>query len=277
MKHFTENEIDYLKQVYPLKGCKYCSEKLHRTYSSVYYKIKDMGLVFMGIKNHEEYPYQFEVILPQSIDENIIINPSLMIKETAYFIGFFWSDGYITKNTLFIEILKKDGKDIEHIFDKIGVFGKQYRNRKNRQEQMTFHVTNKKIVTFFNEMGKYPFSVESHEKIIKHIPENLQVYFIRGLIDGDGCFFYSKRKTSGHQFAIGSRYNQDWTALVSFMNNIGVTCTIKIDINKNKSSVLRNTNTTEINKLIDYLYDVNDLIYLNRKYEKAKLIYNCKK
>jgi len=73
---------------------------------------------------------------------------------------------------------------------------------------MIFQTTNKNICSFFKEMGKYPHSIDSHEKILNHIPKEYHPYFLRGLIDGDGNF-YINLENYCYQFSIASRYEQD--------------------------------------------------------------------
>lgn len=45
---------------------------------------------------------------------------------------------------------------------------------------------------------------------------------------------------------------------------------------RGNSSIIRNTNTTDINKFIDQLYKIKDLIWLPRKYSKCMYIKNKK-
>ena len=205
------------------------------------------------------------------IKSELMTEISKMTKESAYFIGFFWADGWLSRNELKIEIVKEDGDDLIKIFETLGDWFVSSRNRPNRQIQMSFQTTNKELKTFFTSMGKYPNTIESHEKILKYIPEEFKLYFIRGIIDGDGCFYYNKkRETSGHQFSISARFNQDWSYILKYLSSIGVNCkTIVTETEKSKSSKIRCSNVYEIRNLISYIYECDDLIYLKRKKEKA--------
>lgn len=56
-KYWTEDEISFLKENYPLKGISYCAEKLNRTTKSVDQKAFRLKLTAPGgkLKTHREY------------------------------------------------------------------------------------------------------------------------------------------------------------------------------------------------------------------------------
>ena len=54
---------------------------------------------------------------------------------------------------------------------------------------MTFFYSDPNIISLLYNLGKYPHSSESHEKILNYIPKKYHIWFIRGLIDGDGNFY----------------------------------------------------------------------------------------
>jgi len=123
---------------------------------------------------------------------NINFSTSKYPKELAYFLGFFWADGYISSdNSLVVEIAKNDADDIEHIFMKVCTFHLYERNRLNKQTQKTFHCSDyeRTIIPLLKQLGKYPKSIDSHKNIIEYIPEEYIKYFIRGLYDGDGSLY----------------------------------------------------------------------------------------
>ena len=93
-------------------------------------------------------------------------------KELAYFLGFFWADGYnLLKNGhCVIEIVEEDMLNIQHIFNKIHNFTYYRRERTNRKPQSSLSFSDMEITKFFKDMGKYPNSSESHENIMRYIP-----------------------------------------------------------------------------------------------------------
>lgn len=201
-------------------------------------------------------------------------------KEFAYFIGFVWADGCINRNSyIVIEINKDDALSLFNIFSKVGEFKYSERKREGRKEQSIFFFNNKELSKFFIDNGKYPSSIESHEKVLNIIPDEYKIYFLRGLIDGDGCFYGRKTNEKWHnialQFTIGGRYDQDWEYLIKYLKELGINMTSVKRIHKSsKSSIIRSTSPIEIEGLIKKLYEIDDKIYLQRKYEKSHFIIN---
>jgi hypothetical protein len=109
---------------------------------------------------------------------------------------------------------------------------------------------------------------------LSKIPNELKHYFFRGLIDGDGSFYF---KDYTRQFALTSSYEQDWDYFERLCEYLGIKYKIKrvINFNKktkkeNKSSVLRILGK-EIIKLGEYIYKGDDF-GLSRKINKYKKI-----
>lgn len=194
---------------------------------------------------------------------------------SSYIIGLLWTDGYlnIDRKMLNITMLKEDLLEIEWIFNKLGDWYVQDRNRKNRRESRTLSTYNPMISEKLLEYNFDKKSKKSPTLIFDLIPSKYQKYFFRGVIDGDGCFYVSE-KNSTYQFSIASTYDQDWKFYLDFLKNIGLNPIIKRRIHKNgKSSILRITGRRQILKLIEWLYDGYEIdkIGLKRKFEKSCL------
>ena len=161
--------------------------------------------------------------------------------------------------------------DILDIFIKVGKWNITYSNneKRNYRNQIRLDISDSIFKNFLLENDFIEKSFKSPDKIISIIPENNLKYFIRGISDGDGCFYYNKKQYT-RQFTIASTYDQDWSYIINILNNIG--CRFKIEkTNKenSKSSIIRITNK-DILKLGHFIYD--DFFGLSRKYEKFKLI-----
>ena len=136
---------------------------------------------------------------------------------------------------------------------------------------MSFYYRDKSIAQILKSLGKYSNSIESHEKILKYIPEKYRNYFIRGLIDGDGCFYTDSKHV---QFSITNIINYDWEYLKNYFNDVyNLNCLIhNTKINNGNSSTLRVSGKYNIIEFIKQLYQIKDGIWLQRKFNKSECI-----
>lgn len=188
-KHYSTEEIDFLKENISKFGIKICADKLGRPIIGVTNKCRRLGIELNNNCNATK-----EEIDNLNFNSNFLtidFSKTLFPKELAYFLGFLWSDGYVTNNPnrIAIEIAEEDGVLLQPIFEKLTTFSIYKRNREGRKPQMTFFYSDNDIINILYSLGKYPHSSENHEKIFKYIPEKYHIWFIRGLIDGDGCFY----------------------------------------------------------------------------------------
>lgn len=141
---------------------------------------------------------------------------------------------------------------------------------------MIYSVANKQVAELLINLGKYPKSSESHEKVFNYLKtEELKIYFLRGLIDGDGNF-YINNKEHYAQFTLASNINQDWGFLQEFLKEFNPhTHTSEKD--DGKSSILRITGKTNLLNFIKYLRYDSDSIGLTRKINKVHDIINLYK
>ena len=199
--------------------------------------------------------------------------------ELSYYLGLFWADGYCRKDKeCLIEIVEDDGLDIEPILKKVYNFKIYKRNRKNRKNQMTYYIYNKELNDFFKNNGKYSNSFESHEKILNHLTDEYKIYFIKGLIDGDGCFYFNQKHYL-RQFSLCSNYNQNWEAIEKIFLKYKISYKIKRRLEKSgNSSFILVSDKNSMKNLINLLYFENIKIDgLRRKKDKALQILNSYK
>lgn len=273
-KQYSNEEIEFLKENAPKFGAQICAEKLHRKVDSVRYKLSRLGICSKKDKSltkedigNLEFKSSFKEL---SLDFSKTNTP----KELAYFLGFFWADGYNKPKdkALVIEITEEDGTVLEPIFMRLASFSIYKRSREGRKPQITFYYRDGHLFEFINSLGKYPNSTESHEKVLKFIPDEYLLYFLRGLIDGDGSYYISDKAV---QFNIASSINQDWSYLQRVLKKYGMDTTVnKTESEKGNSSHLRCSNPSKIRAFLDTLYKVKDHIWLDRKYLKAQMILN---
>lgn len=270
-KFYTEEEINFLKEFGPKYGPKICADKLGRGLEGVKSKFYKLGISVSGESVSEEEIAS--LTFNSSFKElNIEFENHKNPKELAYWLGFFWADGYIRKNSeLVIEITEEDGLTLKPIFMRLASFKIYKRSREGRKPQMSFYYRDKSIAQILKSLGKYSNSIESHEKILKYIPEKYRNYFIRGLIDGDGCFYTDSKHV---QFSITNSINYDWEYLKNYFNGVyNLNCLIhNTETNNGNSSTLRASGKYNIIEFIKQLYKIKDGVWLPRKFNKSEFI-----
>lgn len=163
----------------------------------------------------------------------------------------------------FVTMKKEDYQNIFNIWD---------RSKYGWKNAKTIIGSNPVINKFLieNDYGKK--SQLSADKILNNIPHHLRHYWFRGLIDGDGCFYYHKTNHQ-RQLFITSTYDQDWSYLEKLCNDLQINYKItkferinKKTGNKNGYSNFRILGK-EIIKFGDYIFQGDDF-GLSRKKNK---------
>ena len=202
----------------------------------------------------------------------------------CYALGVLWADGWLVSpkicraKRLGLDIIYEDFEDFKESLSTLGKLYFKSRKRKNRKLQMTSRISNKGLCEWlFNIEFKNKSNI-SPNKLLEFIPQEFTKDFIRGWIDGDGCF-YINVKRSMSQFIIAGTYNQDWSSFTRILDMIDIK-TYKVVQKKqiqngkeNRGSIIRITNRKDITKLFYYIYN-DPKHFLKRKYEKCLQIVN---
>lgn len=271
---WTENEIDIINSNYE-KGATYLSTILNRNLSSIQHKLSRMKLkasketkiqscrINALKKSFKSYPYKVPDFT-KNINEY-----------SAYILGILWTDGYLIPktNTVGITIVNDDMTEIEWIFNKIGNWYYKKRKRENKRESGTLTAHNPSL---FKSLLNYEFDKKSYQSpkiLLNEIPKKYHKYLIRGIIDGDGCFYINKPQYT-YQLTISSCYTHDWSFYLEYFNEIGFNFKMcRRTSKKGNSSIII---LCQRQKLIDFskwLYSgyEEDRIGLYRKYQKSLL------
>ena len=277
---FTEYEIEFIKKNYPIHGAKYCSLKLNKTIKQIRCKKTKLNLnlndgVLSNIvkTNHINNPKKYE---------NYSVNPEKFLKietkEVAYLLGLIWSDGYVHQkgysNTVSVSMVEEDIEHLLSIFDTIGNWSKHHRKRKGKKPSITVSINNKPVVNFLLKHGYHSKSYNSADEILSIISYELQPYWFRGLIDGDGSIYHND-KNKCYQLSIASTYKQNWLYCENLFKKLKIRYGIcrRRQKRKNKihtGSIIRISNKKDIIKFCNYIYFDFDKtpMGLVRKYEK---------
>lgn len=215
---FSGNDICFLIENYPKYGGKYCQNNLeeYRSIDCINNKARNLKLSAKGAKPHPTN---------QSINVNKFLN--IESKEIAYFLGYFWADGYIHHYIsngikswrIAMEIVTTDAKTIIDIMMSIGKWSKQVRQRKHWKETTTFVTNNEYLYKFLEDNDYKSKSMSEPSKILKLIPKELQPYFWKGLIDGDGSLNVTEK---GAQFEISSPIDYRYEEAIKMLKSCGI-------------------------------------------------------
>lgn len=276
---WSQEEIDFLKENYPSKGGEYCTEKLNRTKGAVMTRAR-----MIGIKVNKETISELNRAAQKKIQDKrpnsnfkVNVEQFLNIKkpEVAYFLGYFWADGYLltSRNELRFEIATEDMDMIKNVMDSLGEWNYNHRQRYVNYKKITSAITsNAKLTNFMIDNDYHLKSKVSADKILSKIPDNLKHYFFRGLVDGDGCIRVRDKKNErkGYEITIAASVNYDWSFTKELFNRLNIRYKIyRKEYNSGGTSTI-SVYGENAKTFGDYIYNGydNDKIGLPRKYEK---------
>lgn len=201
--------------------------------------------------------------------------------EKAYWLGFIYADGYITKrkNSDCFGISLSD-KDIDHLIKfkncinsshKIGIYiNKTGFNVEKHLKCCKICIYNQNFVNnLFNKGVLYNKSKILISPTLEQVPKEFISHFIRGYFDGDGSVY--KTNDGGCVSILGTKNICEW--ILKYFKTV-VNTNVKIYKYKNKD--IYEFKIGGINNFKDcfkYLYKDAD-VYLERKYQKFLNIFN---
>lgn len=276
------NNEKFIIENYQKLGMKKTCEILNLSKGKIQYVVTKNNLK-VDKKELTKILQKNKIKLGDSCNVNVANFTTNVNKYGAYLLGLLWSDGYISNNNsdkpkynISVECVDEDMREFKEIFNKTGKWLFYSRKRNNWKPITKATTSNKELVEYLQTKDYTEKSYKSPTKIISELPNELRKYFLLGVIDGDGCFYFNKNH-SLRQFTIAGSLNQDWTAFETIFKEIGVEYKInRRSNNKNGSSEIRVLNKINIKKLGDFIYDTinEDNIGLKRKYEKYLKIIN---
>ncbi len=230
----------------------------------------------------------------QEVHKKYIVNRNILdnidTEEKAYFLGFFYADGYNSesRNTISINLQEED-KDVLEKFQKLFesncplrfTNGNKYKDVKVRKNQYGIYIHNYHISQRLKELG----APQAKSLIIEFpvwLKDDLKRHFVRGYFDGDGYFGFSQ-KTHQHtpqsKLQITSTYifNVFLKEFIKQEVNIGGRFSLLYKSKHNLVNLYYGGNNNVI-RFMDWIYD-GATIYLQRKFNKYQeflKIYNSK-
>ena len=203
-------------------------------------------------------------------------------EEKAYWLGFMYADGYISK-------LKNS--NTRKVGLSIGIEDRSHLEKFNKCLESNYPIREYTVGSSGYKIGaKYcrliiaspdmygdlvrQGCVEHKTDVLKppeHIESHLIRHFIRGYVDGDGSITKANRKHYGYEYGLNIVGTDDMLTFIAnnFLENGATTKPLNLEKRKKEQSVsyirYGGNNNSEI--LLDYLYK-DSKIYLDRKYER---------
>jgi intein/homing endonuclease len=251
----SENLIEKCKELY-LEGISTTkiAKLLNINDCTIARHLKKQSIILTPNENKRKY----------ALRENLL--DTIDTQEKAYFLGFMWSDGNVSKrkNNFKISLNIKD-KDILYKFAEMFYIDQPMVDISKNTASLRIY--SKKLTDRLINLGCTP--AKSFTCKYPELNDELDRHFIRGLFDGDGCIYINKTRIlvdyTGNEFLcrtlidkiklLGIENIYTYKRHKDRQNNI-----ISFRINKKK----------HVKLFLDYIYD-NNSICLTRKYEKYML------
>lgn len=262
-KTYTSTEEQIIKDNYELYGPKYCAKLLGGSYNenSIWAKAHRMGLRKIGTKKHPS---------EQKIDPRQFLE--IVSSEVAYFLGFFWADGYILSktwtdersgrinmsDTISLEIVSEDFNNLKNIFFKLGKWAVNTRKRNiNWKETTTMSTNSKDLYDILEKLDYKVKNINDPVKVLEIIPDNLKPDWWRGFFDGDGWLTVGEGNHRYKSLGFCGSYDIPFTSLKKLCDELNIekynAFKHKHKIKNHQSTKFGIQNISDITKMINYL------------------------
>ena len=197
-------------------------------------------------------------------DENYFSN--IDTGEKAYWLGFLFADGCVTKNEMKINLAYKDRDHLEKFRLALNAEHtvKIYNDIKcTNGMKASFFIGSKKLTSDLIKLGC--IRKKTHNLVYPNIPTEFNSHFIRGYFDGDGCIYVGKYCKNVTIYCATNSFIEKISSLLQTEADI----ILRLYKRKNDRVGLTLTFTRKLSIINFYQYIYRDSsIHLERKYEK---------
>lgn len=189
--------------------------------------------------------------------------------EKAYWLGFLFADGNIYKNQMTLKLQRRDEKHLIKFKEALLSEHPIHRGKNDTHKNSYYSsllIGSKKLCAQLIKTGMIP----KKSLIVKYpqIAKELEMHFIRGYFDGDGCIYVNRKKNNHKTWSI---YSGSKTFIIELQKILEKNLGIDIKMNKQKKGFrVYGSNKLSVQSVFDYMYQ-NATIYLERKREKFLL------
>ena len=266
-----ESQLNTILTLYKTKSVLYIAKQFGKDRSVIIRILKENNIHIKNLSESHRLP----------VDEYFF--DKIDTEEKAYWLGFIYADGYITKcNNHEVFGIKLNIKDLDHLVKFKKAIKSDHKIIKETINSpygvvnaCAISIRNKVFVDCLQDKGVfYNKSKILQPPPLNKIPNELLSHFIRGYYDGDGSVYQCKAKKDswkpyGNISFLGTKNFLTW-----ILDNLKNVCLTTANIYKYKDKdvweIKIGGNNNFLN-LYNYLYK-NATVYLDRKKEKADSI-----
>ena len=191
----------------------------------------------------------------------------------SYIFGFLWADGCLYEQKRSNKISVKSvrvcmqARDAEVIDFFVSIIGGRKKLTTTYDKRNT--KTYEQVLWMLNSKRVHENLVNlNFRKNIHCVPPSLHSHFMRGLIDGDGC--YRLKNNILREIKISSEYDQDWSFLSAIKEIKQFSVLFDVGKKGRGSNFMINGTHQDRIEFLKWLYGNLDNFYLKRKYNKIK-------
>jgi len=194
--------------------------------------------------------------------------------DKAYILGLLYADGHMYKSRKQIRLKLTDIELLEKVKEKLNYLkplNNSKKGKKSHKEAKILIICNTKIYDDLIKLG-----CKQNKTYNCQFPNLNNQYisdFIRGFFDGDGCIYVGTDKRNNNLYAevVVISTNDFIYALIDYLKNFNIKC--KYFRDKKHDGRIGKLRIQEHESLFNFylmMYHRDNLILLNRKYEKYK-------
>ncbi len=271
--NLTEDKINEIIKDIKSMGSKPCSQKYNLSINQIN-GIKSKFNVYIPKDSLRKIRSASKIKSPETHKVNHYQFLNVEDSYIAYLLGLLWSDGHVAKgsNMISFTTTAPDDQHFLKFFLQSGEWGVNKRKTPSGWKQSySFYTANKFLKELLSNKG-FMKKQDGFNSIFNHLPNEFWRFFVLGLSDGDGCFYFNDR-CGNYKFSIASSLNQNWQDLTYILDNLKVKFNIeRSSTDKGSYSKVIISGKKNVKSFGDWIYRDGIGFGLKRKYEKFLLI-----